>query len=156
YTPAAGAVLNGGNGQTLSVTFTPSDGSIYNSVSKTVTLNVLRAPQTITFGTLPPHVVGDAPFTVPHSSSSGLTGSLASSDTGVATVSGNTLTIVGAGTTTLTASQPGDGNYRPATPVSVDYTITKTTPVLTWANPADIVYGTPLSGTQLNATANVS
>ena len=28
-------------------------------------------------------------------------------------------------------------------------------PVITWANPADIVYGTALSGTQLNATANV-
>ena len=29
-------------------------------------------------------------------------------------------------------------------------------PSITWANPADITYGTPLSGTQLNATASVS
>ncbi|HUG10679.1 MAG TPA: kelch repeat-containing protein, partial [Opitutaceae bacterium] len=28
--------------------------------------------------------------------------------------------------------------------------------VVTWVNPADIAYGTPLGGTQLNATANVS
>ncbi|MCX6545020.1 MAG: Ig domain-containing protein [Acidobacteria bacterium] len=34
--------------------------------------------------------------------------------------------------------------------------VVKTTPVITWANPASIVYGTPLSGTQLNATANVA
>ena len=31
-----------------------------------------------------------------------------------------------------------------------------TTPTITWANPADIVYGTPLSGTQLDATASVT
>jgi hypothetical protein len=30
-----------------------------------------------------------------------------------------------------------------------------TAPVITWANPADIVYGTPLSATQLDATASV-
>lgn len=34
--------------------------------------------------------------------------------------------------------------------------IIKTDPIITWANPADIVYGTLLSATQLNATANVS
>jgi len=62
---------------------------------------------------------------------------------------------MGAGTTTLTASQPGDGNYQPATSVSINYSITKTTPVLTWTTPADVVYGTPLSGTQLNASASV-
>lgn len=28
-------------------------------------------------------------------------------------------------------------------------------PTITWSNPADIVYGTPISATQLNATANV-
>jgi len=31
----------------------------------------------------------------------------------------------------------------------------KTTPTITWSTPASIVYGTPLSGTQLNATASV-
>jgi hypothetical protein len=30
-----------------------------------------------------------------------------------------------------------------------------TTPTITWANPASITFGTPLSGAQLNATANV-
>jgi hypothetical protein len=32
----------------------------------------------------------------------------------------------------------------------------KTTPTITWATPASIVYGTALSGTQLNATASVA
>lgn len=43
-----------------------------------------------------------------------------------------------------------------ASPASVTWTITKLTPVLTWANPADITYPTALSGTQLNATADVA
>ncbi|HMH79084.1 MAG TPA: YDG domain-containing protein, partial [Candidatus Acidoferrum sp.] len=34
-------------------------------------------------------------------------------------------------------------------------TVDKATPTITWSNPADIVYGTALSGTQLNATASV-
>jgi uncharacterized repeat protein (TIGR01451 family) len=34
-------------------------------------------------------------------------------------------------------------------------TITPATPIITWANPSDITYPTPLSGMQLNATANV-
>jgi len=41
YTPPSGTVLNAGNGQTLSVTFLPTDAANYNSASKTVTINVL-------------------------------------------------------------------------------------------------------------------
>jgi len=37
----------------------------------------------------------------------------------------------------------------------VPINITQAASVITWNNPADIVYGTALSGTQLNATANV-
>ena len=33
--------------------------------------------------------------------------------------------------------------------------VQKAAPTITWANPANIVYGTPLSGTQLDATASV-
>jgi len=73
YTPAIGAVLNAGTNQTLQVNFTPSDTKHYNTLTKTVKINV----------------------------------------------------------------------------------IAKTVPIITWSNPADIVYGTLLSATQLNATANV-
>src|SRR6202008_637205 len=34
--------------------------------------------------------------------------------------------------------------------------VLKATPVLTWAAPADIIYGTALSATQLDATASVA
>jgi hypothetical protein len=34
--------------------------------------------------------------------------------------------------------------------------VTQAAPAITWANPAAVIYGTALSGTQLNATANVA
>src|SRR4030095_13737313 len=46
------------------------------------------------------------------------------------------------------------GNYT-ITYNTAAFTITPATPIVTWADPADITYPTPLSGTQLNATANV-
>src|SRR5207244_7330009 len=39
---------------------------------------------------------------------------------------------------------------------TVSINVLKGNPVITWANPADITYPTLLSGTQLNATADVA
>jgi len=48
YTPVSGTVLNAGNGQTLHVDFTPTDTTGYNNASKDVTINVGKAPLSIT------------------------------------------------------------------------------------------------------------
>jgi hypothetical protein len=66
-------------------------------------------------------------------------------------------TVLGAGTQTLTVTfTPDDSvNYASAT-ANVSLAVAKAVPVITWANPAGITYGTALSGTQLNATANVN
>ena len=40
YTPASGTVLNAGVGQTLSVTFTPTDAANYTTATATVTITV--------------------------------------------------------------------------------------------------------------------
>jgi Legume lectin domain len=42
-----------------------------------------------------------------------------------------------------------------STPLAFNYTVAKATPVITWPAPAPIAYGTPLSATQLDATAAV-
>src|SRR5207248_1233074 len=47
YSPAAGAVLNAGAGQTLSVTFTPTDAANYTAATGTVLITVDRATPTI-------------------------------------------------------------------------------------------------------------
>lgn len=59
------------------------------------------------------------------------------------------------GTHTFTVyAQDAVGNN--SSPSVVTYTVSKATPVITWATPAAITYGTGLSSTQLNATANVA
>jgi hypothetical protein len=87
------------------------------------TLTVNPAEQTITFGPLADQTFGDAPFSLTAKADSGLTVSYASSDPTVASVLGNTVTILKAGSTTLTASQAGDANHHPALPVAQALTI---------------------------------
>jgi hypothetical protein len=48
YTPAAGTVLNAGQGQTLSAAFTPDDPADDNTVTVTARINVAQAPLTVT------------------------------------------------------------------------------------------------------------
>ncbi|MDB6109762.1 MAG: hypothetical protein JWR69_1512 [Pedosphaera sp.] len=68
--------------------------------------------------------MADGLFTLGATASSGLAVSYASSDTNVATLSGNTLTIVSAGATTITASQARDGaTYGSATSVTQTLTV---------------------------------
>ena len=43
YTPAAGTVLNAGQGQTLSAVFSPTDSTDYLSVNAQAVLNVTPA-----------------------------------------------------------------------------------------------------------------
>jgi hypothetical protein len=59
------------------------------------------------------------------------------------------------GTHTITASYGGDTNFvaLSSAPTVITVASIAKTPVITWANPAAISYGTPLSGTQLNASS---
>ena len=54
----------------------------------------------------------------------------------------------------IIATFAGDATYAAANG-SAALTVGLIAPTITWANPKDIVYGTPLSDTQLNATASV-
>jgi hypothetical protein len=57
---------------------------------------------------------------------------------------------------TISYSYSGDVNFQSASDSSTTLTVNKATPKLNWPNPADIVYGTPLSNTQLDAGASVA
>jgi uncharacterized repeat protein (TIGR01451 family) len=64
----------------------------------------------------------------------------------------------GAGTVSLSVDQNTTGSPRTGTLTIAGQTVSllqRALPVITWNNPADIVYGTALGATQLNATANV-
>jgi len=65
--------------------------------------------------------------------------------------------VLNAGTQTLSVTfTPTDTAYCTTVTKTVTINVIKVTPTITWANPSDIVYGTALSTTQLNATASVA
>ena len=64
--------------------------------------------------------------------------------------------VLSTGTQTLsTTFTPTDTAIYTSTTATVSVVVNKATPVISWANPAAITYGTALSTTQLNATASV-
>ncbi|WP_222539327.1 YDG domain-containing protein [Pedobacter polysacchareus] len=69
-------------------------------------------------------VYGDV-FTLPLNSSAGLPITYVSGTPSVATVTGNQVTVVGVGTSIITATQAGNANYHPATPVTSTITTSK-------------------------------
>jgi len=79
--------------------------------------------QTISFGPLANKTFGAAPFAVSATASSGLPVSFAAS--GNCTVASGVVTLTGAGSCTITASQAGDSNYSPALDVSQTFSIAK-------------------------------
>ena len=114
------------------ITASQAGNNNYNAAtSVTQTATISQAAQTITFAALANKTTVDLPFALTAISTSGLSITYSSSNTAVATVSGNTVTIVGAGTTTITASQSGNSNYNPATEVNRSLTVTAP-PILTW------------------------
>ncbi|WP_375580740.1 T9SS type A sorting domain-containing protein [Marivirga tractuosa] len=70
-----------------------------------------KSTQSISFDDIPEKLVNDEPFDLTATASSGLEVSYTSSDQDVATISGNTVTILGAGETTITAIQEGNDEY---------------------------------------------
>ncbi|WP_409513311.1 MBG domain-containing protein [Edaphobacter aggregans] len=72
---------------------------------------------------------------------------------GVATLNVSNLSV---GSHTITAVFGGDSNFQTSTSAPVSIVVGTATPVITWANPAPIAYGTLLSTTQLNAVASVN
>jgi len=80
------------------------------------------ASQSITFNTIASKTLGES-FTLAAVASSGLPVLYSSSSTNVATVSGSTVTIVGTGPVTITASQAGNGvTHAAATSVPQTFT----------------------------------
>jgi cyclophilin family peptidyl-prolyl cis-trans isomerase len=83
----------------------------------TTSFSVVRGGQSITFGTIAVKVFGDVPFALSAAASSGLPMSYSTASSNIS-LSGGNVTILGAGTATIVASQGGDNNYTAATPVT--------------------------------------
>jgi len=100
-----------------------------------------KADQTITFNTLASKTFGDAAITLDGTNSSGMTVIYSSSDSNVATVNGNTLTIVGAGTVTITASQAGNSDFIAAVDVPQTLIINKADQSITFSALKSKIFG---------------
>ena len=94
-------------------------------------LTVNKGDQVITFDPLPDKTYGDPSFTISATVNSGLTVTFSSSNTNIATVSGNTVTIHNAGSTVITGSQAGSTLWNPAPDVPQTLTVSKVVLTLT-------------------------
>lgn len=147
YTPAAGTILSAGN-QTLSTTFTPTDAADYTTATASVPLTVNRATPTLTWMTPAPITYGTLLSTMQLNATANVPGTL------VYTPAAGTL--LNAGTQTLaTTFTPTDAVNYTTVSGSVLLIVNRAIPTLSWLTSASIPYGTALSSTQLNATANV-
>jgi len=91
-------------------------------------LTIQKATQTISLAATPDKAVGSAPFKLTVNASSGLPValSLVTNPAGIATLSGDTITIVNAGTVVIKVNQAGNGNYLAAAEVTDTFAIVQT------------------------------
>ena len=106
------------------------------------TLVIAQAPQTINFAPIPGRTYGDAPITLSATSASSLpvTFNIVS---GPASLTGNMLTLDGAGTVVVRASQSGNSNYLAATDVEQSLIVAKAPATVTLGNLTSMFDGQP-------------
>ncbi|HUV70830.1 MAG TPA: putative Ig domain-containing protein [Terracidiphilus sp.] len=112
-----------------------------DSLTQGYSITVNPATPILAFVAIAAHTYGDAPFSVSASSASAgvVTYSVTS---GPATIAGNLVTITGAGTVVLGASQAATTNYTSAT-ASTSFTVNPETPTLTFAAIPTQTFGDP-------------
>ncbi len=134
------------------------EGLDSNSVTSTATVN--KADQSITF-TAPTSPITFVPNqTVNLSASGGASGnsvvfSIASS-TGSGTISGNTLTVTGAGSIVLDANQAGNSNYNAATQVQRTLVVNKASQTISFTAPTSPITFVPNETVDLSASGGAS
>jgi hypothetical protein len=118
----------------VTITATQAETSNYLSGTTTISLTVNKASPTITSPSPITKTYGDVPFdlTAPSSNSDGAF-TYTSSNTAVATIVGNTVTIIGARSATITATQAETSNYLSRT-TTISLTVAESTP----QNPTNI------------------
>lgn len=160
---SSGGCTNGGtatytmtSGTTAcAVTVSQSGNSNYSAAtSVSVTVNARLATPTVSFTGLPSTTPYNTAYTLVATTNASTTAVLTNNSPTVCSLTGTTVTIVGtSGNCSVTATWAADSNYNSAT-LTQTSTTTKGVAVITWPTPSAIAYGTPLSATQLDATAS--
>ncbi len=131
----------------------------YSAASTSATFTVVGISPTLgSFSVTSPANFGDASqtLTAPNSNSAGAF-SYSSNNTNVAQVSGNTLTIVGAGNAVITATQAANGNYAAAS-TTANFTVNAVLPTITSFTPTSGTTGTvvTITGTFFSRVTSVT
>jgi hypothetical protein len=101
--------------------------------------------QSISFAALGNQTLGTPPPALSATASSGLTVTFASTTPSVCTVSGTSITLVAAGTCTVTASQPGNATFAAAAVVTNSFTVAVVVlppQTITFTSPGNQILGT--------------
>ena len=110
YSSPAGTILNAGNAQTISVTFTPTDTNSFLAVTTNIAINVAKAPLTITANDTNKIYGAALPaFTAAYTGF--VNGDTTNNLTALATLATTATTTSAAGTYPITASNAGSTNY---------------------------------------------
>lgn len=156
YTYAASATATASVGTTHALTpssaiFSSGAASNYTPTYVDGVLTIVgTASQTISFTTPTNKTYGDAPITLSATASSGLPVSL-TLVSGSATLNGTTLTITGAGSIVVKATQAGDSNYSVAPEVQQTITVNKAIASIALDGLSQI-----FNGSQKNVTATTT
>jgi hypothetical protein len=106
-----------------SITASQPGNATYSAASVTQSFTVGLVPQTITFGPLSDVTLGAGPFTVKATASSGQPVTFITTSVTVCSLSGSTVTIIGVGTCSIVAAQPGNTTYAAAPLVTQTFTV---------------------------------
>jgi alpha-tubulin suppressor-like RCC1 family protein len=108
-------------------------------VSRIVTVDL--GNQSITFGALADRTFGDSTIALAATASSGLGVLFDTPTSDICQITGSTLTLVGAGTCTITVDQYGDADWNAATQVSRSFSVAKAAQVITFGSLTNHIYG---------------
>jgi len=107
------------------------DSSYRPSIVLTQALTVFKSVQSITFPAVAEKTYGNEPFQLGASSTSGLSVTYSITSGDAVSLSGDVLTILKAGTATLSAIHTGNANYFPAPAVSQNIVVSKAPIIVT-------------------------
>ncbi|MBI2946819.1 MAG: immunoglobulin domain-containing protein [Verrucomicrobia bacterium] len=115
---------------------------------------VAKKAQTIDFAVLSSRTFGDLPFSVAASASSGLAVQL-TVVSGPAAISGNTVTLTGAGTVTIRAAQTGNAEFGAAAEAERSFQVAKARQTITFEPISDKLLSSPPFGLVASASSGL-
>jgi len=136
---------------TFTAKYTAPNAFVLNSSSNAITIQVNAKAQSISFAQLGNMTYGSSPPPLSATATSGLTVTFTSNSPSICAVTGTTLTLLAAGTCSVTASQTGNSMYAAASPVNQTFIVTQASQTIAFGPISPVTL--PSSGIALVATS---